>query len=130
MEKNRIYTDEFTQKYLDYHEIDLSTFTGDILYLGMGTAYCARNTQANSNTFVEIDSEIVEEYSIDEDWDVYNEDLYMFSTDKKFDIIFVNIFSRYTELEVLQEIKDLYKDNLKEGGKFLFLKKLFPENSL
>ena len=119
--------DSFSKYYLEYHDIDINKLKGDVLYLGMGNAYCARHQldAVTSTTFVENCKEVIDNFSIDSSWKVYYGDLYKVKLKEKFDFIFINIFYKPTKIEELEKIKELYKNNLKDTGKFLYLKKLF-----
>jgi len=119
--------DKFVKFYLSYHNVDINKLKGDVLYLGMGTAYCARHQPnlVTSTTFVELDKEVIKASHKNKDWVVHNEDIYRFKTDKKFDYIFINIFYQWTPKEELQELINKYSSNLKTKGEFLYLNKLF-----
>ena len=107
------------------NEIEPEKFKGDILYVGMGNRFLEKShtSDVTSFTYIEIDEDIISEFG--EGAKVIKGDAFEVELKEKFDIIFLDIWERSEKESELIRLKNKFKDNLKEGGKFLHLKSVF-----
>ena len=107
------------------NEIEPEKFKGDILYVGMGNRHLEKShtSDVTSATYIEIDENIISEFG--EGAKVIKGDAFEVELDEKFDIIFLDIWEKSEKESELIRLQDKFKDNLKEGGKFLHLKSVF-----
>ena len=105
--------------------IESDKFKGDILYVGMGSRYLEslHTAGVTSTTYIENSEVIIAEFG--EGATIIQGDAFEVSLTDEFDIIFLDIWEK-SELESeLLRLQEKFKDNLKEGGKFLHLKSVF-----
>jgi predicted RNA methylase len=106
-------------------------FSGDVLYVGMGTCYLMKeqSSEVTSTSIIEFDPEVIE-FNVDniqEDWQIIQEDAYTFETENKYDIIVLDIWYRPPPKEEIFSLVDKYNNFLKQDGKILYLKNLIRD---
>jgi predicted O-methyltransferase YrrM len=111
-----------------YSNIPIQEFKGSVMYVGMGSAWVPRQQPSNvyRTLIIEKDKEIIDKYShlLKPDWEVVNEDAWMFYTEEKFDFIFIDIWNNLVLDKYMVIIESLYSKYLRPGGKILFLEQL------
>lgn len=119
-------TDKLNEYYFSKNNIVPSSFLGDVLYVGMGSGYGARNQskKVKSTTFVEIDQNIINEFHVNKDWKVIKGDAYKIDLKDKYDVIFLDIFIKYTPKKEFYKLINLYSKNLKDDGIMIYIKTL------
>lgn len=129
---NHYDSDQFMK--LVYRHVDPSNFYGDVLYLGMGSLWLARNhsDKVKSTTIIEIDKKTIEYYSKNkkESWEIINEDAWSYTPTIKYDIIFADIWERAYCYKELQKMFDRYKNHVKPGGSIKCLESLVRVNTI
>jgi hypothetical protein len=116
--------------YLNNNKIDPSILFGSILYLGMGTCFIPRlqSDKVIDTDIVEIDENMIEyNKNITHKWNVIKADVYEYETIKKYDFIFIDIFYKKVEREIMEYLIEKYIKNLKSDGKIFYLKSVCKE---
>jgi spermidine synthase len=98
-------------------------FYGDVLALGLGTGLMIREMKVDSIDVVENDPNQIKTFG--EGLNVIEADAFTYKTDKKYDIIFADIWYYSSDIKELDAIKENFKNNLKEGGKIVYLHTVF-----
>ncbi len=112
--------------YIEANKIDPSSFYGDVLYLGLGDAFLPENQSKNvlTTTIVEIDKNLIDQkikLIKTKGWTIIHEDVYTYVPEKKYDLIFVDIWYDVQQKETVFGLVDLYKPFVKDTGKILYL---------
>jgi spermidine synthase len=110
--------------YLNNNKIDPSILFGSILYLGMGTCFIPRlqSDKVIDTDIIEIDENMIEyNKNITHKWNVIKDDVYEYETIKKYDFIFIDIFYKKVEREIMEYLIEKYIKNLKSDGKIFYL---------
>lgn len=115
--------DDVLKLYLD----SIPTFRGDALVVGLGFGLLGHNyrDQCNSFLYLDNDAEIIEMISpYVSDCQVQHADAYTYSTEQRFDCIFLDIFHRPVENhnEKLSTLIDRFSKFLKPDGELTYLK--------
>jgi len=113
--------------------IEPNIFKGSVLYLGMGSCLFPRLQQnVSKTTIVEIDKKVIdwnkEKGHLKEDWNIINEDAFIFETDEKFDIIFIDIFYQTTTNKIMNILINKYSNALTSQGILLKLNSVIKNN--
>jgi|ETNvirenome_6_85_1030632.scaffolds.fasta_scaffold06832_4 hypothetical protein len=117
--------DNYCKSYFNINEIYPEKFHGDVLYVGMGNAYGARQhtNKVTSTTFIEKYKHIIDQCNIKDDWIIINKCAYTIELENKYDFIFMDIWA-YPLPKFYKEVIEKYKKYLKLNGEFLALKSL------
>jgi hypothetical protein len=110
--------------YININKIDPSILFGSILYLGMGTCFIPRlqSDKVIDTDIIEIDENMIEyNKNITHKWNVIKADVYEYETIKKYDFIFIDIFYKKINKDIMEGLIDRYNPFLKEGGKIFYL---------
>lgn len=123
-EHKYIYVDQDLLKTIyDKNNITPNDFYGDVLFIGMGDLYFPKKIDVNSITIVEKYSDVIElqKSKIPKEWTIIQEDGYVFETERKYDVIMLDMwYYMITKEELNQQIKR-YMKFLNDGGKILYL---------
>ncbi len=118
-----MYDDDQT---IDFYNKNIPNFRGDSLVVGLGYGLLGYNFSENCNSFdyLEIDSQLVD--FIKSKFPEFNYivgDAYSWETEKKYDVIFLDIFSQYTDdyEQGIIKLYNKYKSFLKKGGEISYL---------
>jgi len=111
-----------------YSDVPIQEFKGSVMYVGMGSAWVPRNQPPSvyRTLIIEKDKKIIDKFSylLKPEWEVVNEDAWLFHTEEKFDFIFIDIWNSVILDKYMIMIESLYSNYLKPGGKILFLEQL------
>jgi spermidine synthase len=116
----------YKRVYLDVNKIDPSSFYGDVLYLGLGDAFLPEIQSKNvlTTTIVEINENLVNQKRKlieTKGWKIIQEDAYMYVPEKKYDLIFADIWYQVQEKETVFGLIESYKPFVKDTGRILYL---------
>ncbi len=125
--------DNVCKRYFKKSNVDVETFYGDVLYVGMGSAYGPRkqSDKVKSTTIIEYDPIIIKKFNIPEkNWNIIQADAYEVDLgENKYDFIFIDIFLYKIPRSKYNFILNKYNKHLKKEGKIFFIKTLpFDEN--
>ena len=124
--------DSFMQRV--YKDVNMKIFKGDVLYLGMGPLWLPilQGNKVVTTTIIEIDQEMIQKYEhyADEDWKIICADAWEYVPNKKFDVIYADIWHQMYEYSELEKMFEKYKDFLKPGGKIYCLEHLVRKNTI
>ncbi len=135
--KNLDYTlplwDKISPRYFKKSNVDIENFYGDVLYVGMGSAYGPRkqSDKVESTTIIEYNPNIIKLHNIPEkNWNIIEADAYEVDLgENKYDFIFVDIFLRVIPRSKYNFLLTKYSKHLKKEGKIFFIKTLpFDDN--
>ena len=127
IDKSNKYRDIEQFLFMIYDEkngIKTSDFYGDVLFIGMGSLYFPKKISADSITIVEKYEDVIEmqKNNFLPEWTIIKDDGYVFTTNKKFDVIMLDMwYEMITEKELNSHI-NRYTEFLKENGKIIYLK--------
>jgi predicted RNA methylase len=98
-------------------------FYGDTLFVGMGNLYFQTKISVDSITIIEKYADVIElqKNNILPEWIIIQDDGYIFTTDKKFDVIMLDMWYEMIPEEELNEQINRYKKFLKKDGKVIYL---------
>ena len=120
--------DSICKRYFKKSGYDIENFHGDVLYVGMGSAYGPRNQSKNvkTTTILEKYPEIIEKYNDpSQDWNVIQGCAYEHAFEpKQFDIIMLDIWGQFIYSDEYNKLTNKYKEYLKDDGRILTIKTL------
>ena len=120
--------DEICERYFKKSNFDIENFHGDVLYVGMGSAYGPRNQSKNvkTTTILEKYPEIIKKHNDpSQDWNVIQGCAYEYNfKPKQFDIIMLDVWARFIYLDEYNKLYNKFKNYLKDGGRILTIKTL------
>tara|TARA_R100001460_G_scaffold18475_4_gene39189 strand:+ start:363 stop:785 length:423 start_codon:yes stop_codon:yes gene_type:complete len=120
--------DKVCKYYFKKSDIDIDNFYGDVLYVGMGSAYGPRkqSNKVNSTTIIEKNQEIIKAFNIPEKkWKIIEADAYDIDLNKnKYDFIFIDIFLYKIPKSKYNFLLNKYSKYLKKEGKIFFAKSI------
>lgn len=120
--------DEICERYFKKSNWDIENFHGDVLYVGMGSAYGPRNQSKNvkTTTILEKYPEIIKKYNDpSQDWNVIQGCAYEYNfKPKQFDIIILDVWARFIYLDEYNKLMNKFKNYLKDSGRILTIKTL------
>jgi hypothetical protein len=96
----------------------------------MGTCFIPRlqSDKVIDTDIIEIDENMIEyNKNITHKWNVIKADVYEYETIKKYDFIFIDIFYKKVEREIMEYLIEKYIKNLKSDGKIFYLKSVCKE---
>ena len=124
--------DKVCETYFKKSNFDIENFYGDVLYVGMGSAYGPRNQSKNvkTTTILEKYPHIIEKYNDPtRNWNVILGCAYKYTfKPKQFDIIMLDVFGHYISIAEYNILYPKFKEYLKDGGKILTIKTLKLKN--
>ncbi len=116
------------QRYFEKSDFNIKEFYGDVLYVGMGSAYGPRNQSKNvkTTTILEKYPEIIKKYNdTSQNWNIIQGCAYDYEfKDQKFDIIMLDVWAQYICKEEYSILYPKFKKYLKNNGKILIIKTL------
>tara|TARA_R100000149_G_C5761868_1_gene66410 strand:+ start:118 stop:552 length:435 start_codon:yes stop_codon:yes gene_type:complete len=116
------------QRYFEKSDFNIKEFYGDVLYVGMGSAYGPRNQSKNvkTTTILEKYPEIIKKYNdTSQNWNIIQGCAYDYEfKDQKFDIIMLDVWAQYICKEEYSILYPKFKKYLKDNGKILIIKTL------
>ena len=120
--------DEICERYFKKSNWDIENFHGDVLYVGMGSAYGPRNQSRNvkTTTILEKYPEIIKKYNDpSQDWNVIQGCAYEYNFNpKQFDIIILDVWAKFIYLDEYNKLYYKFEKYLKEIGRILRIKTL------
>lgn len=130
MNKNTDYCylsiETYKRIYIDINNIDPSSFYGDVLYLGLGDAFLPKMQSKNvlTTTIVEINENLInrkKKLVETKEWKIIKEDAYIYVPEKKYDLIFIDIWYQVQEKETVFGLIERYTPFIKDTGKIMYL---------
>jgi len=116
------------QRYFEKSDFNIKEFYGDVLYVGMGSAYGPRNQSKNvkTTTILEKYPEIIKKYNNpSQNWNIIQGCAYDYEfKDQKFDIIMLDVWAQYISIKEYDILYPKFKKYLKDNGKILIIKTL------
>lgn len=116
------------QRYFEKSDFNIKEFYGDVLYVGMGSAYGPRNQSKNvkTTTILEKYPEIIKKYNdTSQNWNIIQGCAYDYEfKDQKFDIIMLDVWAQYICKKEYSILYPKFKKYLKDNGKILIIKTL------
>ncbi len=124
--------DKVCEQYFKKSNFDIENFYGDVLYVGMGSAYGPKNQshKVKTTTILEKYPHIIKTYNDPKyNWNVILGCAYEYTFEpKQFDIIMLDIWGHYISIAEYNILYPKFKEYLKDGGKILTIKTLKIKN--
>lgn len=121
--------DHACEKYFRISEVYIDKFFGDVLYVGMGTAYGPRNQsdKVKSTTIIEKYNNIIDDFNLPEkQWNIINDCAYEVDLkNNKYDFIYIDIWTGFIPKEEFNILNKKYSKHLKKNGELL-ISKILP----
>lgn len=118
-----IYNDKYLKSiYEERNGIIASEFYGDVLYLGLGSAFMYRQhtSKVKSTTFIENNEEIIKTYG--KGLNIIQGDAHNIEITNEFDFIIVDIWDKGVSKQEVETLVNKWYKNLKVKGSILYLK--------